>query len=310
MIAVLEELLETDAAGDPMGRKRRWCRRSTRSLSEELAEKGMPMCPNSVGKMLKVAGFSLRCCRKSIAETKHPDRDRQFRIIAEQRKRFEDLQQPIISVDTKKRELVGNFSNKGQRYRREPDKTLSHDFPSYAEGVAIPYGIYEVLTNLGTVVVGTSYDTPEFAVDAIRTWLATSGFDRYGAIRKLLIFADTGGSNGAHPRLWKHGLYHSISKVYGIDITVCHYPSGASKWNPVEHRLFSQVSSNWQGEPLRSHELILGFIGSTKTTTGLRVQAVLNDKQYQRGIRISDSQMRTVKMTSGDALSNWNYTIG
>ena len=293
-----------------MGKKRKWCRRSTRTLSEELATKDMPICPNSVGKMLKAAHFSLRCCRKSIAETKHPDRDHQFRIIAEQRKRFEDCQQPIISVDTKKRELVGNFSNKGKRYRRQSDKTFAHDFPSYAEGVAIPYGIYEVLTNLGTVVLGTSCDTPEFAVDAVHTWLTTSGFERYGTIGKLLIFADTGGSNGAHPRLWKYALYHSISKVYGISINVCHYPSGASKWNPVEHRLFSQISSNWEGEPLRSHELILGFIGSTKTSTGLRVHAIFNDKPYQRGIKISDSQMRAIKMKAGDALPQWNYTIG
>jgi hypothetical protein len=293
-----------------MGKRRKWCRRSTRSLSEELAAKDMAMCPNSVGKMLKAAGFSLRCCRKSIAETKHPDRDRQFRIIGEKRKRFEDRQQPIISVDTKKRELVGNFSNKGRRYRRKSDETFAHDFPSYAEGVAIPYGVYEVLTNLGTVVVGTSYDTPEFAVDAIHTWLTTSGLDRYRTVRELLIFADTGGSNGARCRLWKHALYHCISRAHGISITVCHYPSGASKWNPVEHRLFSQISSNWQGQPLRSHELILGFIGSTKTTTGLRVQAILNDKPYQRGIKISDSQMRAIKIRDGDVLGQWNYTIG
>ena len=293
-----------------MGQKRRWCRRSTRSLSEELETKDLAICPNSVGKMLKDAGFSLRCCRKSIAETQHPDRDRQFRIIAEQRKRFEDRQQPIISVDTKKRELVGNFSNKGKRYRRKPDETSVHDFRSSAQGVAIPYGIYDVRANRGTVVVGTWYDTPAFAVDAIHTWLTTCGLDRYPRLRELLIFADTGGSNGARPRLWKHALYHSISQVYGIRITVCHYPSGASKWNPIEHRLFSQISNNWQGEPLRSYELILGFIASTKTTTGLRVQAMLNDKPYQRGIKVSDSEMRTIPLKTGDVLPQWNYTIG
>lgn len=309
-MAVLEELLEPDTAGDPMGKKRKWSRRSTRSVSEDLATRGLALCPNSVGKMLQAGGFSLRCCRKSIAETKHPDRDRQFRIIAEQRKRFEDRQQPIISVDTKKRELVGNFSNKGKRYGRESEETFVHDFPSYAEGVAIPYGIYEPLKNLGTVVVGTSYDTPEFAVDAIHTWLKTAAFDRYDPLRELLIFADTGGSNGARPRLWKYGLYHSISKVYGIRITLCHYPSGASKWNPIEHRLFSQISNNWQGEPLRSYERILGFIDSTQTTTGLRVQAILSDKSYQRGIKISDRQMHTIKMKAADALPQWNYTIG
>jgi hypothetical protein len=309
-VAALEQLLETDTAGDPMGRRRKWCRRSTRTLSDDLAAVDIQICPNSVGKMLKAGGFSLRCCRKSIAETNHPDRDRQFGVIAERRKRFEDRQQPIISVDTKKRELVGNFSNKGRRYGRDSEDTFTHDFRSYAVGVAIPYGIYEVLTNLGTVVVGTSYDTPQFAVDAIHTWLKTSGFDRYGTIRELLIFADSGGSNGARPRLWKYALYHCISKVYGISITVCHYPSGASKWNPVEHRLFSQISNNWQGEPLRNYERILGFIDSTKTTTGLRVQATLNDKPYQRGIKITDSQMRNIKMEKEDPLPQWNYTIG
>ena len=270
----------------------------------------MAICPNSVGKMLKEAGFSLRCCRKSIAETRHPDRDRQFHIIADQRMRFQDCQYPIISVDTKKRELVGNFSNRGKRYRRESDETFAHDFRSYAQGVAIPYGIYDLVANLGLVVVGTSYDTPAFAVDAIHTWLTTCGFDRYPRLRELLIFADAGGSNGARPRLWKYALYHGICKVYGIRITVCHYPTGASKWNPVEHRLFSQITSNWQGEPLRSYELILGFIGSTKTTTGLRVQAILNDKPYPRGIKISDSQMRTIQIETGPALPQWNYTIG
>jgi len=293
-----------------MGQKRQWCRRSTRSLSDELETKDVTICPNSVGKMLKAAGFSLRCCRKSIAETQHPDRDRQFRIIAEQKKRFEDRQQPIISVDTKKRELVGNFSNRGKRYRRKPAHTSVHDFRSSAQGVAIPYGIYDVRANRGTVVVGTSYDTPEFAVDAIHTWLTTSGFDRYPRLRELLIFADSGGSNGARPRLWKYALYHSITQVYGIRITVCHYPSGASKWNPIEHRLFSQISDNWQGEPLRSYELILGFIASTKTTTGLRVQAMLNDKPYPRGIKVSDREMRTIQLETGDALPKWNYTIG
>lgn len=293
-----------------MDKDRKWCRKSTRSLSDELAAKSVNICANSVGKVLKDGGYSLRCCRKSIAETKHPDRDRQFGIIAEQRKRFEDIDQPIISVDTKKRELVGNFSNKGKRYRRQSEDTFAHDFPSYAVGVAIPYGIYEVLRNMGTVVVGTSYDTPEFAVDAIHTWLTTSAFAHYRSIRELLIFADSGGSNGAQPRMWKYALYHRISKAYGITITVCHYPSGASKWNPVEHRLFSQISNNWQGVPLRSYELILGFIGSTTTKTGLQVQPILSEKTYQRGIKISNAQMQSIKINSAEDLGKWNYRIG
>ena len=268
------------------------------------------ICPNSVAKMLKIANFSLRCCRKSIAETQHPDRDRQFHIIAQQRQRFEERQQPMISVDTKKRELVGNFRNQGKRYCREPDETFVHDFPSCALGVAIPYGICDLSANRGTVVVGTSHDTPEFAVDAIHTWLITSGFDRYPDLDELLIFADTGGSNGARCRLWKYALYHRISKVYGVRITVCHYPPGASKWNPVEHRLFSQISNNWQGVPLRSYEIILGFIRSTQTTTGLRVQAFLNEKTYERGIRITDREMRAIPIERADELGQWNYTIG
>jgi len=306
----MEDLLDTDTAGDPMDEDRIWCRKSTHTLSEDLAAKGVNICPNSVGKLLKDEGYSLRCCRKSIAETKHPDRDRQFGIIKKQRQRFEDNQQPIISVDTKKRELVGNFSNKGKRYRRKSKDTLVHDFRSSAVGVAIPYGIYDVQRNSGTVVVGTSYDTPEFAVDAIHTWLTTSALDRCHGMRELLILADTGGSNGAQPRMWKYALCHRISKEYGISISVCHYPSGASKWNPVEHRLFGPISNNWQGEPLRNYEVILGLIGSTKTTTGLRVQAILNEKNYQRGLKISNGEMKSIKIKTGDTLEKWNYTIG
>lgn len=293
-----------------MGQKRNWTRQSTRTLSRELTSRNIQACPNSVGRILKAQHFSLRCCRKSIAETKHPDRDRQFQIIADQRKRFADLQQPAISVDTKKRELVGNFSNKGTRYRREAESTMVHDFRSNAIGVAIPYGIYETLTNLGTVVVGTSYDTPEFAVDAIHTWLERSAFDRYDNIRELLILADSGGSNGAAPRMWKYGLYHRISKQYGIRIQVSHYPSGASKWNPVEHRLFSQISRNWQGEPLRNYDVVLGCINSTTTTTGLQVQAILNDKPFCRGIKLTKKQMRSIKIATSDEIPKWNYVIG
>lgn len=275
-----------------------------------MAERQLPICPKSVGKLLDAADFSLRCCRKSISETKHPDRDRQFGMITEQKKRFADGHQPIISVDTKKRELVGNFSNKGQCYRREAEPTFVHDFRSYAQGVAIPYGIYETTLNLGTVVVGTSHDTPAFAVDAIHTWLNTYGFARYPDMHDLLILADSGGSNGAHPRLWKHALYHTLSQAYGLRIRVCHYPSGASKWNAVEHRLFGPITNNWQGEPLRTYDTILGFINSTKTTTGLRVNAILNENVYECGTKITDSQMQDIKITRDDRLPRWNYTIG
>ena len=307
---MLEDLVETDTAGDPMDKDKKWCRKSTYTLQELLASKDINICANSVGKMLKEAGFSLRCNRKSIAETKHPDRDLQFQIIAEQRKRFEDLQQPIISVDTKKRELVGNFNNAGKRYRRVADETLVHDFPSSADGVAIPYGIYDLLNNVGMVVVGTSYDTPAFAVDAIDIWLSTSALESYGKVSKLLILADTGGSNGVRPRLWKYSLFQKINKVHGITVTVCHYPSGASKWNPIEHRLFSQISRNWQGVPLRNYDLILGCLAATTTTTGLSVNATLNKKIYTKGIKVSDAEMKKIKITRNKTLPNWNYTIG
>lgn len=293
-----------------MAKDKKWCRKSTYTLQEELANRDIGICANSVGKLLKAAGFSLRCNRKSIAETKHPDRNRQFQVIAEQRKRFEDLQQPIISVDTKKRELVGNFKNAGRRYCRVADETFVHDFRSSADGVAIPYGIYDLLNNTGMVVVGTSYDTPEFAVDAIDTWLTTSALDHYGSVSKLLILADTGGSNGARPRFWKYGLFQKISKVHGIAVTVCHYPSGASKWNPIEHRLFSQISRNWQGIPLRNYDLILGCLSSTTTKTGLTVNAILNNNVYEKGIKISDAKMQQIKLARSKVLPNWNYTIG
>lgn len=309
MIKVLEELVEGDVAGDPMGQRSSWCRRSTHSLSADLKERGITACPNSVGKILKDMHISLRCCRKSISETHHPDRDQQFQIIAATRKRFADHGHPIISIDTKKRELVGNFSNKGRCYRRQATETLVHDFRSNATGVAIPYGVYDVLDNSAMVIVGTSYDTPEFAVDSVRIWLEQEGIAHYGTIRELLVLADSGGSNGAAPRMWKHNLYHQISREFGIRITVCHYPSGASKWNPVEHRLFGPLTNNWAGEPLRSYEIILGFINSTNTQTGLTVQGVLNDKIYQRGLHVSQSGMRALPITFGQQLPRWNYTI-
>lgn len=306
---VLEELIEGDVAGDPMGQRSNWCRRSTHSLSADLKDSGIAACPNSVGKTLKDMNISLRCCRKSISETNHPDRDQQFQIIAATRKRFADHGHPIISIDTKKRELVGNFSNKGRCYRRQATETLVHDFRSDAIGVAIPYGVYDVLNNRAMVIVGTSYDTPEFAVDSVRIWLEQEGFAHYGTIRELLILADSGGSNGASPRMWKHELYHRICRELGIGITVCHYPSGASKWNPVEHRLFGPLTRNWAGEPLRSYEVILGFINSTHTKTGLTVRGALNDKVYERGRKVCQSAMRALPISFGQQLPRWNYTI-
>lgn len=307
---LLASILEPATAGNPTGKGRKWCRHSTYWISEELTHRGMRICPNSVAKMLTLADYSLRCCRKSISGTNHPERDRQFQRVQDLRRRFERRRMPIISVDTKNRELVGNFSNKGRTYRRQPHETNVHDFRSDAQGVAIPYGIYDITQNRGTVVVGTSHDTPQFAVDCIETWLVTSGFRIYGQFDELLILADSGGSNGARPRLWKYALQESISATYGIKITVCHYPSGASKWNPIEHRLFGPISNNWQGEPLRDYERMLGFIGSTETKTGLEVKSFLNRSTYPCGVKVSDTEMDAVSLERSDVLPQWNYVIG
>lgn len=297
-----------DIAGCPVSLVR-WSRRSTYNLSEELKAHKIFACPSSVGKILKGNHFSLRANRKCIAETYHPDRNRQFEIISETRKRFEDADQPIVSVDSKKKELIGNFKNPGKTWRKSDDKVYDHDFRSDAIGVAAPYGIFEPVYNLGTVFMGMSYDTAEFAVDCIERWLNDFGQKRYHNIRELLILCDGGGSNGSRTRLWKYELYQEVSKKYGICVRVCHYPTGASKWNPVEHRLFGPITANWQGRPLRSFEIALECIRSTSTKKGLRVNAILNDKEYQKGIKVSDNQMKEINLVRHDELPQWNYSL-
>ena len=297
-----------DIAGLPISLVK-WSRRSTYRLSEELEEYNIRACPSSVGNILKSNKFSLRANRKCIAETYHPDRNRQFEIITEMRKRFEDKDQPIISIDSKKKELIGNFKNSGKTWRKTYDKVYDHDFRSYAIGIAAPYGIFEPVYNLGTVVVGMSYDTPEFAVDCINLWLNEFAQKRYRNIKELLILCDGGGSNGFRARAWKYNLYRKTCKEYGISIRVCHFPTGSSKWNPVEHRLFGPITNNWQGRPLRSFEIALECIRSTSTKKGLKVDAVLNTKEYQKGIKVSDSQMKMINLTRHEELPQWNYMV-
>ena len=301
--------METETAGDPMGKRKKWSRSSTRHLKRELSSKGIDICPTSVGKLLKHLDYSLRSNRKTIGETKHPDRNQQFEIISRTRKRFEDSGQPIISVDSKKKELIGNFKNHGKAWVKKVKEVLAHDFRSSAIGIGCPYGIYELFVNLGTVIVGVSHDTPQFAVDSIEIWLNNFGWMRYPNAKELLILCDAGGSNGCQPRLWKYALYHQLSKVYGLTIEVCHYPSGASKWNPADHRLFSFISMNWAGYPLTSYEVMLNGISGTTTTTGLRVEAILNEKEYQTGTKINNSQMKDIKLKRQEVLPRWNYKI-
>jgi hypothetical protein len=302
--------MEPETAGDPMGKSLNWTRKSTYSLCKALQKREVNISPNTAGKALKILGYSLKSNRKSISTTQHPDREQQFQFIASKVKEYEDSGQPIISVDTKKKELIGNFSNTGRKYCIEADKTLDHDFLSNAIGKIAPYGIYEKLTNKGTVVLGTSRETPEFAVDAIDTWLTSMAFNNYPNMKKLLILCDSGGSNGYRKHGWKYYLYIKLASAYGIQIQVCHYPSGASKWNPIEHKMFCFISKNWEGVPLHTYEVAMNYIESTKTTKGLAIKAFLNQKEYQAGITFNKSEVEnSIKIKREDILPQWNYSI-
>ena len=269
----------------------------------------MPICPNTVGRLLRDLKYSLHVNRKSIAETRHPDRDQQFRYLTGLKCDFLRRGQPVLSVDSKKRELVGNFKNAGATYRREAADVSVHDFPSLAEGVALPYGLLDLARNEGYVVVGTSHDTSAFAVDAVELWLSTYGWWHYPNMTELLILCDAGGSNSCRTRLWKYALYQRLAQEHGIAVTVCHYPSGASKWNPVDHRLFSFISLNWAGVPLRTYELVLNYIRTTTTRTGLTVDATLDLTDYPTRVKVGDDEFSQINIRPHETLPQWNYTI-
>lgn len=308
MIARIEQLMKHDTAGDPItGLK--WTRRTTAKIATELGSLGIRVSDRTVAKLLKKMRFSLRVNHKKLCGASPEDRDAQFAHIAELRERFAVQGLPIISVDTKKRELVGRFKNAGVAWGRQPILVNDHDFRSDATGIAIPYGIYDVQANRGTVFLGTTYDTPEFAVDSIEKWWRTEGQPRYRGAEQLAILADGGGSNGSTRRAWKHGLQTRLCNTHGLSVTVAHYPTGASKWNPIEHRLFSEISKNWAGCPLDSYETILKYLRTTTTTTGLQVRAHLVRRPYKRGITTSDDQMQTLNLIKNDELPNWNYTL-
>lgn len=300
--------MDNDTAGDPMSLKK-WSRKSTRNISAQIREQNIQICANTTAKVLKELGYSLKSNRKTIAETQHPDRNQQFEIIRKMKDQFRRLNYPYISVDCKKKELVGNYKNPGQAWCVEPEPVYSHDFRSCAIGIANPYGIYEPLINNGTVVVGTSYNTPEFSVESIVLWLNNFAFKNYADLSHLLILCDCGGSNSYRARAWKYGIFKKICQPFEINVTICHYPAGASKWNPVEHRLFSFISINWAGVPLRNYDTILKYISTTTTKQGLKVNAILNDKTYVKGVKISDNQMKEIKLQKYHTLPQWNYTI-
>src|SRR2546421_45869 len=302
-------LVEPDERGDPMS-PLRWTTKSTRTLAAQLTDQGHRVGADTVADLLRAEGFSLQANTKTIEGKQHSDRDAQFRYINECVKGYQAAGDPVVSVDTKKKELVGRFSNAGRQWRPkgEPVPTLTHDFPDDSLGKAVPYGIYDLAANAGWVNVGTDHDTAAFAVESIRRWWTTTGHGDYPGARRLLITADAGGSNGYRTRAWKAELA-ALAVQTGLAITVCHFPPGTSKWNKVEHRLFSHITLNWRGRPLSSHEVIVQTIAATTTRAGLRVHAQLDTNTYDTGIRISDRQHEALPLTRHDWHGDWNYTL-
>jgi transposase len=302
-------LVEPDMRGDPMSALR-WTVKSTRQLADELGRQGHRVCADTVGDLLREEGFSLQGNAKTLEGKQHPDRDAQFRYINEQAKQYQDTGDPVISVDTKKKELVGPFSNPGRQWRPKgsPEQVSTHDFPDKQLGKAVPYGIYDVAANTGWVNVGIDHDTAAFAVESIRRWWNGAGRYAYPRARRLLMTADAGGSNGYRPRGWKAQLA-ALAAETGLAITVCHMPPGTSKWNRIEHRLFSHITMNWHGRPLTSHQVVVQSIAATTTRTGLTVHAELDSGSYPIGIQVSDEQMATLPIIRHDFHGDWNYTL-
>jgi hypothetical protein len=302
----LERLLQDATAGDPVSGLK-WTHRSLRQLAKALCRRGLTVSANTVARLLRDDGFSLRTNRKRLARTQNPERDRQFRYIARMRGLYRSRGWPVISVDTKDKVLVGNFKNAGRTWRQQAHEVFDHDFPSWGLGPAIPYGIYDVATNDGFVVVGNSHDTPAFAVAAIRSWWRLVGRKRYPGAKRLLIEADSGGANDCRKVAWKVGL-QGVADEFGLEITVTHYPPGASKWNPIDHRMFSLISANWAGEPLVSYEVILKRIRATRSNRGFHCRAVLDRREYPKGIKYGRAKP-DLCLKPRRVLGQWNYTI-
>lgn len=305
---LIEGLVEDSTMGDPMS-PLKWTSKSIREISEHLIKKGEEVSRESVRVILKDLGYSLQANDKSL-EDSHPDRDEQFRYINKRVKKFLKEGLPVISVDTKKKELIGNFGNKGKEWRKKgsPRKVKIHDFHEGNQEVGIPYGIYDQARNLGWVNVGCDHDTSAFAVQSIQQWWNYMGKKLYPDVRQLLICADGGGSNGYRVRMWKYKLQEFVDKT-GLEVTVCHFPRGTSKWNKIEHRLFSHISMNWKGRPLTSHDVMVNLIGTTKTKTGLKVKAKIDKRRYPTGIKLSDRDMAKVNLKKDKYHGEWNYTI-
>lgn len=305
----LEGLVEPTTSGAPTS-PLRWTAKSTRELARALQGMGHRVSHQLVRELLTAAGYSLQANRKTREGPPHPDRDAQFRYIATQVRQFQAARQPVISVDTKKKELVGDFKNAGRTWRPtgQPDPVRVHDFLIPTQGKAVPYGVYDLTRNAGWVSVGIDHDTASFAVRTIGRWWQKMGRPRYRGARSLFITADAGGSNGTRLRLWKWELQQLATRT-GLTITVAHFPPGTSKWNTIEHRLFSYISRNWRGQPLVSLAVIVNLIGATRTATGLRVRCELDRGIYPKGRTISADQLASVRLTPHRFHGDWNYTI-
>lgn len=310
LLAALEALVEPTARGDPQS-PLRWTNKSTRRLAEELTRQGHAVSHTKVAHLLVELDYSLQATRKTKEGQAHPDREAQFEYINEQVKAFQARGQPVVSVDAKKKELIGDFANKGAEYQphRHPERVRVYDFEDKQLGKGIPYGVYDQTANCGWVSVGIDHDTAQFAVETLRRWWRQMGAKRYPTATDLLVTADGGGSNGSRCRLWKVELQRLADET-GLNITVCHFPPGTSKWNKIEHRLFCHITENWRGRPLISHEVIVNLIANTTTRKGLRIQAELDPNQYATGIKVTAQQMEQLNLHRADFHGkDWNYTI-
>jgi hypothetical protein len=305
----LERLIEPATRGDPMS-PLRWTSKSTRHLAAVLTKAGHAVSHETLAHLLHELGYSLQAATKTVEGTQHPDRNAQFEYISRLTQRYLRQGWPVISVDTKKKELVGRYHPAGREWRPQgnPEKVLVHDFPDPNVNKAVPYGVYDVGQDLGWVNVGTDHDTASFAVESIRRWWRAMGAPRYPAADRLLICADAGGSNGHRSRLWKVEVQRFASTA-ALEVTVCHFPPGTSKWNKIEHRLFSHITMNWRGRPLVSHDVIVNLIGATKTASGLRVKVRLDKRSYPLGVEVSDEELEAVQLARHRFHGDWNYTI-
>jgi hypothetical protein len=305
----LRSLVDPDSRGDPQS-PLQWTCKSLRKLSQSLCKMGHQIGRTLVGELLHHLGYSLQANRKTLEGSCHPDRDAQFRYINDRMKEALAAGEPAISVDTKKKELVGDFKNGGREWRPKgsPEQVRVHDFVIKELGRAVPYGVYDIAGNTGWVSVGIDHDTAAFAVNTIRSWWKLMGRRRYPQAKRLLISADGGGSNGSRVRLWKIEL-QKLADELAIPITVCHLPPGTSKWNKIEHRLFSFITQNWRGKPLVSYQTIVQLIAATTTDAGLKVRCKLDQKTYPAGIKVSDAQIKAISLTRHEFHGEWNYTI-